>query len=105
MRFITAGGTTARTLAPTWRVHTLLMWCPADRCIDPHGGIQFVTGAPGHVLRARPFERMAHELLNERDRDQVLHCLRDWQKAQRIMKPGVSLRSRDRPVATCPTIA
>ena len=81
------------------------MWSPADRCIDSHGCTQFVAGVPGHVLRARPFERMAHELLNERVHDQVLHCLRDWLKAHRIMKPGVSLRSRDTPVATCPTIA
>lgn len=105
VRFIMAGGTTVRSLAPRWRVPTLLMWSPADRCIDPQGCTQFVAGVPGHVLRARPFERMAHELLNERDREQVLHCLRDWLKAQRIMKPGVSLRSPGTPVATCPTIA
>lgn len=105
VRFIMEGGTTVRTMAPSWRVPTLLMWSPADRCVDPHGCIEFVTGAPRHVLRARPFEQMAHELLNERDRHQVLQCLGDWLKAQRIMTPQISRRSRDMPVATCPTIA
>ena len=77
-RFILAGGELVRSLAPRWRVPTLLMWAGADRCVAPRGSAEFAAAAPAHVVQARCFEGLAHEIFNEPERAQVIARLGEW---------------------------
>jgi alpha-beta hydrolase superfamily lysophospholipase len=55
VRFIVDGGDLVRSLAPRWRVPTLLMWAGADRCVAPAGSAAFAAAAPPAVVQAQPF--------------------------------------------------
>ncbi len=77
-RFILDGGELVRTLAPRWRVPTLLMWAGADRCVAPRGSAEFAAAAPQAVVQARGFEGLAHEIFNEPEREQVMARLGEW---------------------------
>ncbi|MGE4051398.1 MAG: alpha/beta hydrolase, partial [Piscinibacter sp.] len=67
-----------RSLAPRWRVPTLLMWAGADRCVAPRGSAAFAAAAPAAVLQAQAFEGLAHEIFNEPERAQVIERLGAW---------------------------
>ncbi len=77
-RFILDGGEFVRSLAPRWRVPTLLMWAGADRCVAPRGSVEFAAAAPAGVVQAQVFEGLAHEIFNEPERAQVIARLGDW---------------------------
>lgn len=77
-RFILDGGEFVRSLAPRWRVPTLLMWAGADRCVAPRGSAAFASAAPAGVVQAQVFEGLAHEIFNEPERAQVIARLGDW---------------------------
>lgn len=77
-RFILDGGEFVRSLAPRWRVPTLLMWAGADRCVAPRGSAAFASAAPAGVVQAQVFEGLAHEIFNEPERDRVLATLGQW---------------------------
>ncbi len=77
-RFILDGGEFVRSLAPRWRVPTLLMWAGADRCVAPRGSAGFAAAAPAGVVQAQVFEGLAHEIFNEPERDRVLATLQQW---------------------------
>lgn len=77
-RFILDSGELVRTLAPRWRVPTLLMWAGADRCVAPRGSAEFAAAAPQAVVQARGFEGLAHEIFNEPEREQVMARLGEW---------------------------
>lgn len=92
LRFILDGGELVRSLAPRWRVPTLLMWAGADRCVAPRGSSAFAAIAPADLVQAHCFDGLAHELFNEPEREQVIACLGDW-LGQRASPPeGVRQR-------------
>lgn len=78
VRFILDSGELVRSLAPRWRVPTLLMWAGADRCVTPGGSAAFAAAAPAVVVQAKSFDGLAHELFNEPEREQVMACLAEW---------------------------
>ena len=78
VRFIVDGGELVRARAAQWRVPTLLLWAGADRCVAPRGSAAFAAAAPAPVLTAHEFPRLAHEIFNEPERDEVLAHLTRW---------------------------
>lgn len=78
VRFIVDGGALVRSLAPGWRVPTLLLWAGADRCVAPSGSATFAAAAPRGVLTAREWPALAHEIFNEPERHEVLGTLTGW---------------------------
>lgn len=77
-RFILEGGELVRSLAPRWRVPTLLMWAGADRCVAPRGSAEFAAAAPAAVVQAQCFDGLAHEIFNEPERERVMARLGAW---------------------------
>jgi alpha-beta hydrolase superfamily lysophospholipase len=78
VRFIVEGGRLVRSRAACWRVPTLLMWAGADRCVAPAGSAAFAQAAPAHVLTAREFAGLYHEIFNEPERAEVMAELLRW---------------------------
>ncbi|HEY1090455.1 MAG TPA: alpha/beta fold hydrolase, partial [Burkholderiaceae bacterium] len=64
--------------APDWVVPTLLLWAGADDCVSPDGSAAFAAAAPRAVVQSYCFERLAHEIFNEPEREQVLARLQAW---------------------------
>ena len=81
-RFIVDGGALVRSLAPRWRVPTLLMWAGSDRCVAPRGSAEFAAAAPKAVLQAQVFEPLYHEIFNEPEQAQVFTRLQAWLQQQ-----------------------
>lgn len=77
-RFIADAGPAVLTVAPRWQVPTLLMWSAEDRCVSPRGSQRLAQALPGVLCEAQPFPGLAHEIFNERERDQVLARLSAW---------------------------
>lgn len=77
-RFIADAGPLVLTRAPAWQVPTLLMWSGQDRCVSPRGSQRLAQALPPALVEARPFERLAHEIFNERERAEVLARLSGW---------------------------
>jgi alpha-beta hydrolase superfamily lysophospholipase len=77
-RFIALAGRQVQQAAPHWRVPTLLMWSGIDRCVAPQGSAAFAASAPAGMLRAQPWQALAHEIFNEPERGQVLDALANW---------------------------
>ena len=67
-----------RSLAPRWRVPTLLLYAGSDRCVVPAGSAAFAAAAPADVVSARPFASLFHEIFNEPEQDEVLGVLTAW---------------------------
>jgi len=77
-RFILDGGVFVRSLAPHWKVPTLLLWAGSDRCVAPGGSAAFAAMAPTDVVRAQVFAPLFHEIFNEPEKDAVLAALGEW---------------------------
>lgn len=77
-RFIADAGPLVLARAPAWQVPTLLMWSGQDRCVSPRGSQRLAHALPPALVEARPFERLAHEIFNERERAEVLARLSGW---------------------------
>jgi alpha-beta hydrolase superfamily lysophospholipase len=77
-RFIADAGRQVLALAPAWQVPTLLMWSGQDRCVSPVGSQQLSQALPASLCTARAFPDLAHEILNERERGEVLAQLSGW---------------------------
>lgn len=77
-RFIADAGRQVLALASAWQVPTLLMWSGQDRCVSPVGSQQLSQALPASLCTARAFPDLAHEILNERERGEVLAQLSDW---------------------------
>lgn len=77
-RFIAEAGKQVLACAPAWQVPTLLMWSGQDRCVSPAGSQRLAQTLPAALCRAQAFPDLAHEILNERERDQVLAALGRW---------------------------
>lgn len=90
-RMIADAGPAVLTLAPRWRIPTLLMWAGADRCVAPAGSVRFAAAARGlPIVEATTFPAAAHELFNEPglDGEQVHERLRSWLSARAWPQPG-----------------
>jgi len=77
-QFIAEEGPKVLARAPGWTVPTLLMYAGADRLVDPAGSRAFAAAAPPDHVTARCFEKLYHEIFNERDPTPVFLCLKDW---------------------------
>jgi len=77
-RFILDGGVFVRSLAPHWKVPTLLLWAGSDRCVAPAGSAAFAAMAPTDVVRAQVFAPLFHEIFNEPEKEAVLAALGEW---------------------------
>lgn len=78
VRFMADGAALVRSLAPAWRVPTLLMWAGADRCVRPSGSEAFAAAAPQSVVGTHAWGGLAHEIFNEPERAEVLAELVRW---------------------------
>jgi alpha-beta hydrolase superfamily lysophospholipase len=78
IRFLADAGPLVRSLAPRWRVPTLLLYAGSDRCVAPAGSAAFAALAPAAVVSAHPFAPLFHEIFNEPEQDEVLGVLTAW---------------------------
>ena len=78
VRFLADAGPTVLSLAPRWRVPTLLLYAGSDRLVVPAGSAAFAAAAPAAVVTARPFASLFHEIFNEPEQDEVLAVLTAW---------------------------
>ncbi|MFO1341458.1 MAG: alpha/beta hydrolase, partial [Burkholderiaceae bacterium] len=77
-RFIADAGPLVLSLAPQWRLQTLLMWAGADRCVSPAGSAAFAAAAPRSAVTPREWPGFAHEIFNEPEKEEVLAELDAW---------------------------
>ena len=77
-RFILDGGELVRSVAPRWKVPTLMLWAGSDRCVAPAGSEAFAAAAPAGVVRAKAFPALSHEIFNEPEKQAVYAELGAW---------------------------
>ena len=77
-RAVVAGGADVLTQARQWPVPTLLMWALEDHLVDPAGSAKFAMQAPPHVVRAKSFGGLYHEIFNAADPAPVYEYLDEW---------------------------
>ena len=78
VRFMVDNIAQLRTLAPHWRVPTLLLWAGEDLCVKPEGSVAFAAAAPKGVLKKRCYRKLYHEIFNEPEQRDVLADLMTW---------------------------
>ena len=78
IRFMVDAIACIRTLAPRWRVPTLLLYAGSDRCVVPAGSAAFAAAAPVARVTAHAFPALFHEIFNEPERDAVFAILTAW---------------------------
>jgi len=77
-RFIAEAGPATVALAPQWKVPTLLMYAGDDRLLNAQGSRDFAQTAPKAVVTSHCFDKMYHEIFNERDNAMVFEALQRW---------------------------
>jgi alpha-beta hydrolase superfamily lysophospholipase len=77
-RFMVDAGQAVRSVAPRWRVPTLLLYAGADRLVAPAGSAAFAAAAPPGLVTVHAFAPLFHEIFNEPERAEVLSILADW---------------------------
>ncbi len=77
-RAVLAGGGEVIAQARQWPVPTLLMWALEDHLVDPAGSAKFAMQAPPHVVRAKSFGGLYHEIFNAVDPAPVFAYLDEW---------------------------
>jgi alpha-beta hydrolase superfamily lysophospholipase len=77
-QFIADGGPQVTARAREWNIPTLLIYAGADKLVNPAGSRAFAAAAPPHVVTARCFGGMYHEIFNEPDAEPVFETLRQW---------------------------
>ncbi len=75
---VLAGGGEVIAQARQWPVPTLLMWALEDHLVDPAGSAKFAMQAPQHVVRAKSFGGLYHEIFNAVDPAPVYATLDEW---------------------------
>lgn len=77
-RFIATAGPLTLAAAPRWKVPTLLLYAGDDRLLNPQGSRDFAALAPKEVVTSVCFEKLYHEIFNERDASEVFATLQRW---------------------------
>ena len=77
-RMIADAGAFTLGAASHWRVPTLLMWAGDDHCVRAQGSERFAAAAPAGVVTSVPWPTLAHEILNEPEREAVVARLLAW---------------------------
>jgi alpha-beta hydrolase superfamily lysophospholipase len=72
------GGREVLDAAATWRVPTLLLWAGDDHLVSARGSDRFAEVAPPELTRARRFDALYHEILNEPESGEVLATIDGW---------------------------
>jgi alpha-beta hydrolase superfamily lysophospholipase len=93
VRFITDSAAVVRGQAHQWPLRTLLLWAGADRVVRPAGSANFATAAPAHMLTARVFPGLFHEIFNEPERAQVLRQVANWLRYYEAQTRGQTIDS------------
>lgn len=88
-RFMLESSEVIRQRACHWTVPTLLLYSGSDRCVRPSGSRQLVANLPADLIRAKEYEHMAHEILNEPDRVEVLGEIENWLSSVSIGNHGL----------------
>jgi alpha-beta hydrolase superfamily lysophospholipase len=78
VRFLLDGSEFVRAHAAQWRVPTLLLYAGSDTCVVPAGSAAFAAAAPKHIVTARAFPALFHEIFNEPEQDEVFAVLAAW---------------------------
>jgi alpha-beta hydrolase superfamily lysophospholipase len=78
VRFMVDNGVLVRSLAPRWRLPTLLLWAGQDLCVRPEGSAAFATAAPAAAVKPRCYRKLYHEILNEPEQRDVLADVTQW---------------------------
>ncbi len=77
-RFIATAGPAVVAAAPQWKVPTLLLYAGDDRLLNAQGSHDFAAAAPPAVVQAHCFDKLYHEIFNERDPAAVFAALHAW---------------------------
>ena len=77
-RFIVTAGQAVVATAPQWKVPTLLLYAGDDRLVNPQGSRAFAAAAPQGVVRSQCFDKLYHEIFNEREARPVFEALNAW---------------------------
>ncbi len=78
IRFMVDAGRDVVQRAPVWSVPTLLLWAGADRLVSPAGSAAFAAQANREWVTAQEMKDFAHEIFNERERQQPLQAMTHW---------------------------
>ncbi|MBL8347238.1 MAG: lysophospholipase [Rubrivivax sp.] len=78
VRFMVENGAHVMSLAPHWRLPTLLLWAGEDLCVNPQGSKAFAQACPPSVLYKRCYRKLYHEIFNEPEQRDVLADLTQW---------------------------
>jgi alpha-beta hydrolase superfamily lysophospholipase len=78
VRFMVDNGAHVMSLAPHWRLPTLLLWAGEDLCVKPQGSKAFAQACPPGVLYKRCYRKLYHEIFNEPEQRDVLADLTQW---------------------------
>jgi lysophospholipase len=75
-----------RDAAARLALPTLVLASPDDRLVDPEAIRRFVERAPASAVESSWWPGLAHELMNEPEREQVLARIEEWLRA-RLRRP------------------
>jgi alpha-beta hydrolase superfamily lysophospholipase len=77
-RFIATAGPAVVAAAPQWKVPTVLLYAGDDRLLNAQGSRDFAAAAPTDIVQAQCFDKLYHEIFNERDSQPVFGALHAW---------------------------
>jgi alpha-beta hydrolase superfamily lysophospholipase len=77
-RFMVDDAQRVLSLAPRWRVPTLVLWAGEDRCVRPEGSEAFTAAAPAGLVAKRCYRKLYHEVFNEPEQRDVLADMTQW---------------------------
>lgn len=81
-RFIVDAGIQVQKRAAHWKVPTLLVYASNERVLNPKGSERFAQTASPALVKSHAFPNFGHEILNERERDEVFAVMRPWLDAR-----------------------